>query len=168
MYDHIDAPSEFEYPAESLLPLRGVLTAADINGPNSKNLEGDRIRRVIKRGFTTNTTVGTLSRFMSHVRKYDLSGHMDSVELAILPHDKDSRPFSRGGDSGSLVVDAHRRFAALLTGGAASDFSRKTDSFDITYATPMEWVWELIQDEFPGANLYFDDFDAFLSDVIAA
>ena len=99
-------PSEFEYPEEGLLPVQGVLSAADINNPNSKNLEGERIRRVIKRGFTTNTTVGTLSRFMSHGRKYFATGNLDSVEVAILPHNNDSIAFSRGGDSGALIVDA--------------------------------------------------------------
>jgi hypothetical protein len=71
-----------------------------------------------------------------------------------------SRPFSRGGDSGSLIVDALGRLVALLTGG--------TDSFDITYATLLEWLWGLIKDEFPSADLYFDDLEAFLSDVVKA
>ncbi|THH28675.1 hypothetical protein EUX98_g5521 [Antrodiella citrinella] len=163
MYDRTDVPSEFRYPEEGLLPVQGMLTAAEINNPNSKNIEGERIRRVIKRGTTTLTTVGTLSKFMSHVRKYSLYGHMDSIEVAILPHDNDSGPFSRGGDSGSLVVDARRRFAALLTGGTGN-----TDSSDITYATLMEWVWVVIKDEYEGANLYCEDLKAFLADVATA
>jgi hypothetical protein len=162
MYDHIDMPSEFEYPEEGLLPVQGMLSAADINNPNSKNLEGERIRRVIKRGFTTNTTVGTLSRFMSHGRKYFATGNLDSVEVAILPHDNDSIAFSRGGDSGALIVDALGRFVALLTGGT----NKGTDSSDITFATLMEWVWDLIKDKFPGADLYFDDLEGFLADVV--
>jgi hypothetical protein len=162
MYDRIDVPSEFDYPEEGLLPVQGMLSAADINNPNSMNVEGDRIRRVIKRGFTTNTTVGTLSGFMSHVRKYSITGNLDSVEVAILPHNSSSIEFSRGGDSGALIVDAHRRFVALLTGGT----NKGTRSSDITFATPMEWVWKLVKDKFPGANLYFDDLEAFLADVV--
>lgn len=161
-YDRIDVPSEFEYPEEGLLPVQGMLSAADINNPNSKNLEGERIRRVIKRGFTANTTVGTLSRFMSHSRKYFATGNLDSVEVAILPHDNDSVAFSRGGDSGALIVDALGRFVALLTGGT----NKGTDSSDITFATLMEWVWDHIKDKFPGANLYFDDLEGFLADVV--
>ena len=162
MYDRIDVPSKFKYPEEGLLSVQGMLSAADINNPNSKNLEGERTRRVIKRGFTTNTTVGTLSGFMSHGRKYSTAGKLDSVEVAILPHDIDSIAFSKDGDSGALIVDALGRFVALLTGGT----DKGTDPSDITYATPMEWVWDLIKDRFPGANLYFDDLEGFLADVV--
>jgi hypothetical protein len=158
MYGHVDVPSEFQYPQGGLLPLRGTLTSEDINNPDSKNLEGERIRRVIKRGFTTLTTVGTLSKFISHVHKYTVLGHIDPTEVAILPHDNDSGPFSRGGDSGSLIIGALRRFAALLTGGTG-----KTDSSDITFATLIEWVWVLIKAEYSGANLYFEDLEAFLA-----
>ena len=56
MYDHIDMPSEFKYPKEGLPPVQGMFSAADINNPNSKNLEGKPICYVIKRRFTTTTT----------------------------------------------------------------------------------------------------------------
>ncbi|KAH9001043.1 hypothetical protein EDB92DRAFT_1962115 [Lactarius akahatsu] len=162
MYDSTDVPSEFEYPDEGLLPVQGMLSAVDINNPNGKNLEGERIRRVIKHGFTTGTTIGSLSGFMSHVRKDFATGNLDSVEVAILPHDNHSIAFSRGGDSGAFIVDALGRFAALLTSG----ISKGTDSSDITYATLMEWVWDLIKDKFPGANLCFDDLEDFLAEVV--
>jgi hypothetical protein len=81
MYDRINVPFEFEYPDEDLCPLQGVLTADEINNPNNKTLEGDRIRRVIKRGFATCTTVDTLSSFMSHVRQYFPAGNLDSVDV---------------------------------------------------------------------------------------
>ena len=35
MCDLIDVPSEFEYPEEELLPIRGMLSAENINNPNS-------------------------------------------------------------------------------------------------------------------------------------
>jgi len=140
MYDRIDVPSEFQYPEDGLLPLQGMLTADLINDPNSENLRRELTRRVIKRGFTTLTTVGTLSKFMSHVRMYTVLGYMDSIEVAILPHDNHSEPFSRGGDSGSLVVDAHRRFVALLTGGTG-----KSEFSDISFATLLWWIWILIE-----------------------
>jgi hypothetical protein len=107
---------------------------------------------VIKRGFTTLTTVGGLSRFLSHVRRHFATGNIDSVEAAIHPHNNDSGPFSRGGDSGSVIVDALGRFVALLTCGTG-----KTDSSDITFGTPMHWLWLLILAKFDGANLYWDD-----------
>lgn len=151
MYDRFDAPHEFVYPPEGLFELRGILTQEGIRGPNNKTPAGDPIRRVIKRGFTTLTTVGGLSGFRSHARRYFATGNIDSLEAAIHPHNSNSGPFSRGGDSGSVIVDAHGRFVALLTGGTGT-----TDSSDITFGTPMHWLWDLIRREFHGANLCWD------------
>ncbi|KAM5533614.1 hypothetical protein V8D89_012727 [Ganoderma adspersum] len=161
IYHRIDVQSEFEYPDDGLLTLRGMLTAAQVNNPNTFNLQGDHIRRVLKRGFTTNTTVGTLTRFMSFVRKYFITGNLESLEMPILSHEHDSGTFSKGGDSGSLIVSPQGEFVALLTGGT----NNGTDGFDITFATLFEWVWDLVKEEFPGANLYFDNLQEFLSDV---
>ncbi|KAI0320034.1 hypothetical protein OF83DRAFT_1169689 [Amylostereum chailletii] len=161
MYERIDVPSEFKYPDDGLLTLGGVLTADQVNNPNTLNLQGDRIRRVLKRGFTTNTTVGTLTRFMSFVRKYFPIGNVDSLEMPILSHEHDSGTFSKAGDSGSLIVSAVGEFVALLTGGT----NEGTDGSDITFATLFEWVWDLVKGEFPGANLYFDNLQEFLDDV---
>ncbi|KIO23305.1 hypothetical protein M407DRAFT_214897 [Tulasnella calospora MUT 4182] len=161
MYERIDVPSEFKYPENGLLTLGGILTADQVNNPNTLNLQGDRIRRVLKRGFTTNTTVGTLTRFMSFVRKYFVTGSMESLEVPILSHENDSGTFSRGGDSGSLIVSAVGEFVALLTGGT----NKGTGGSDITFATLFEWVWGLVKEEFPGANLYFENLEEFLADV---
>ncbi|EJC99999.1 uncharacterized protein FOMMEDRAFT_142497 [Fomitiporia mediterranea MF3/22] len=161
MYERIDVPSEFKYPDDGLLTLRGMLTADQVNNPNTLNLQGDRIRRVLKRGFTTNTTVGTLTRFMSFVRKYFITGNVESLEVPILSHEHDSGTFSKGGDSGSLIVSAHGEFVALLTGGT----NKGMDGSDITFATLFEWIWDLVKEEFPGANLYLDNLQEFLADV---
>ncbi|KAL1749250.1 hypothetical protein HDZ31DRAFT_71061 [Schizophyllum fasciatum] len=162
MYDRVDLPSEFKYPEDGLLVLKGMLTAEEINNPNSLSLQGDLIRRVIKRGSTTNTTVGTLTCFMSYVRKYFPTGDIESLEVPILSHEHDNGTFSKGGDSGSLIVSALGQFVALLTGGT----NKGTDGSDITFATPFEYVWELVKDEYPGANLYFDDTEAFFANVV--
>jgi hypothetical protein len=108
---------------------------------------------VIKRGFTTLTTISGLSGFLSHIRRYFTMGNIDSVEAVIHPHN-DSGPFSRGSDSGSVIVDALGGFVALLTGGTG-----KTDSLDITFGMPMHWLWLLILAKFDSANLYWDDND---------
>ncbi|GBE88767.1 hypothetical protein SCP_1401720 [Sparassis crispa] len=152
MYPRIDAPSDFDYPAERLLELRGVLSAEEIRTPNNKDHKGDPMRYIIKRGLTTLTTIGCLSGFESHVRHYFALGSRDSVEAAVYPYDNDSGPFSRGGDSGSIIVDALGKVVALLTGGTGP-----TDSSDITFGSPMYWLWEIIKAQFPGANLYFED-----------
>ena len=161
MYDRIDVPSEFKYPEEGLLQVRGMLSATSINNPNSKNLAGDPIRRVIKRGFSSNTTIGTLSGFNSCIRKYFATGELTSIEVAILPHDNHSTVFSKKGDSGALVVDALGQFVAILTAGT----NKGTDSSDVTYATHLQWIWGLIKEKFPGANLYFDDLEGFLAEA---
>src|SRR5277367_6882544 len=97
IYERVDVPSEFKYPDNGLLVLRGMLNADQINNPTNLNLQGDRVRRVLKRGFTTNTTVGTLTRFMSFVRQYFRTGNEESLEVAILSHEQDSGTFSKGG-----------------------------------------------------------------------
>ena len=147
-----DALSEFDYPEDRLFRLRGILTAAQIRQPNNQNSKGDPVRFVIKRGHTTFTTIGCLTGFESHQRRYGLVGNFDSIEAAIYPYDNDSGPFSRGGDSGALIAGPEAEFTALLTGGTGP-----TDSSDVTYGTPMYWLWEdVIKPKFPGANLYFD------------
>ncbi|KAG8985958.1 hypothetical protein FRB94_003252 [Tulasnella sp. JGI-2019a] len=153
IYERVDVPSDFKYPDNGLLRLRGMLTADQVNNPTNLNLEGDRVRRVLKRGFTTNTTVGTLTRFMSFVRQYFRTGNVESLEVAIFSHEHDTGTFSKGGDSGSLIVSTIGEFVALLTGGT----NKGTDASDITYGTLFEWVWDLVKAEFPGANLHFDN-----------
>ena len=100
------------------------------------------------------TTIGCLTGFESHVHRYFALDSRDSVEAAVYPYDNDSGPFSRVRDSGSIIVDALGKFVALLTGGTGP-----TDSSDITFGSPMYWLWETIKVQFPGANLYFEDDD---------
>jgi hypothetical protein len=152
MYPCINAPSDFDYPVERLLKLQGILSAEEIRTPNNRDHKGDPMQYVIKRGHTTLTTIGCLNGFESHVRRYSTLGSRDSVEAAVYPYDNDSGPFSRGGDSGSIIVDALGKFVALLTGGTGPP-----DSSDITFGTPMHWLWDVIKTWFPGANLYIED-----------
>ncbi|KAK0190382.1 hypothetical protein F5146DRAFT_1137223 [Armillaria mellea] len=154
MYPRIDAPSNFVYPVERLLELRGILSAEEMRTPNNKDHKGDPMRYVIKRGLSTLTTIGCLTGFDSHVRRYSALGSRDSVEAAVYRYDNDSGPFSKSGDSGSIIVDAHGKFVALLTGGTG-----RTDSSDITFGTPMYWLWDIIKAQFSGASLCFEDDD---------
>ncbi|KZS99958.1 uncharacterized protein LAESUDRAFT_769211 [Laetiporus sulphureus 93-53] len=152
MYPRVDVPSEFNYPADRLLKLRGILSAEEIGKPNGKDRKGNPVRYVIKRGLTTLTTIGRLSGFESHVRRYFGVGTRNSVEGAVFPYDNDSGPFSRGGDSGSGIVTGDGKFVLILTGGTGP-----TDSPDITFGTPVHWLWDVIKAAFPGAVLYWDD-----------
>ena len=152
MHKRFDAPHGFLYRPEGLFELRGNLTQEEIHTPNNKTPRGNPIRLIIRRGLT-HTTVGGLSGFLSHVRRYSPTGNIDSVEVAIHPHNG-CGPFFRGGDSGSVVVDALSRFVALLTGRTGS-----TNSSDITFGTPMHWIWLQILAKFEGAIPYWDDDD---------
>ncbi|KAF8873982.1 hypothetical protein CPB84DRAFT_1798064 [Gymnopilus junonius] len=162
MYERDDVISEFKYPDHGMFTLSGMLTAEKVNNPNALNLQGDRVRRVLKRGLTTNTTVGTVTGFMSFLRRYFPTGNVESLELAILSHENESDTFSKGGDSGALIVSATGEFVALLTGG----ISKGKDGSDITFGTLFEWIWMLVKEEFPDAVLYFDNLEEFLADVV--
>ena len=98
---------------------------------------------------------------MSFVRQYFPTGNLESLGVSILSHEQDYATFSKGGDSGSLIVSTIGEYLGLLTGGTYSG----TDSSDITYATPFDWVWDLVKAEFPGADLNFDNIEEFLADV---
>ncbi|KAH9945505.1 uncharacterized protein BXZ73DRAFT_96322 [Epithele typhae] len=147
-----DAPSEFDYPEDRLYLIQTILAAAQTREPDSQDIKGDPTRFVIKRGQTTRTTVGRLNGFESRERRYSLFGNFDSVGMAVCPYDSDSGPFSRGGDSGVAIVGANNDFVAQLTSGTGS-----AHSSDITYGTPIEWLWnDVIKVEFPNAVLFFD------------
>ena len=145
-------PSDFRFPFDSLLELRGILSAKEIQTPNDRDRKGDPIRHVAKCGLASATTIGCLTGFESHVRRYFALGSRDSVEAAVYPHNNDSGPFSKAGDSGSIIVDARGKFVALLTSGTGP-----TDTSDITYGSPIHWLWDIIKAEFPGADLDFED-----------
>ena len=161
-------PSIFEYPFDDrLLELRGILSAEEIRTPDNIDSKfRDPMRYVIKRGLTTLTTIGCLNGFDSYVRRYFAIGSRDSVEVAVHPYgiDRDESsylseklnfgPFSRLGDSGSIIVDPLGKFVALLT----SATGQRTTS-DITFGSPMYWLWEVIEAQFPGAKLIFEDDD---------
>lgn len=152
LYSRLDVPSEFDYPEDRLYQLKVILAAAKIRQPGSQDIKGDPTRFVIKRGLTTLTTVGRLNGFESYKRVYNILGTFDSIEAAVYPYDNDSGPFSRRGDSGAAIVGAKNDIVAQLTGCAGS-----SDSSDITYGTPMEWLWNVvIKGEFPNAVLVFD------------
>lgn len=151
--------SDFDYPLNRLFKLQGILSAEEMRTPDDNN-SGEPMRYVIKHGSTQHTTIGCLNGFESHVLCYTALGTRDSVEAAVYSYgtychsfynSEDYRPFSRAGDSGSLIADAHGKAAALLTSGTGPAHSP-----DIAYGVPMHWFWDIIEAQFPGANLYFD------------
>ncbi|KAH7890436.1 hypothetical protein F5I97DRAFT_1922768 [Phlebopus sp. FC_14] len=144
-----DLTSGSNYPDERLLEPGGILAEDRMRHPDTKDHDGENCLYVIKRGLTTLTTIGHATGFFSHAREYFANQtHRDSIEWAILPYDNDSGAFSKGGDSGSMIASGIGEFGGLLTGG-----SGRTESSDITYATPMFWLWLIIKAKFPNANL---------------
>jgi len=155
MYPRDDMRSNFTYPPDRLLKLRGIMSAEEIRAPTSTDPDDptvDHPRYVLKRGIATRTTIGRLSGFESHIRRYFAIGARDSTEVAICSYDTNSGPFSRGGDSGSIVANARGKYVGMFTSGAGA-----TDSSDISFASPMYCLWDIIKAQFPGAKLYFED-----------
>ncbi|KAF8896744.1 hypothetical protein CPB84DRAFT_1848107 [Gymnopilus junonius] len=162
MYEWDDIISEFKYPNHGMFTLGGMLTAKKVNNPNTLNLQGDRVHHVLKHGLTTNMTISMVTGFRSFLRRYFPTGNVESLKLAILSHENESSTFSKGGNSGSLIISATGEFVALLTGG----ISKRTDGSDITFGTLFEWIWMLVKEEFPEAVLYFDNLEEFLTDMV--
>ena len=94
----VDVPSDFDYPIQRLLELRGILSPQEMRTPSNHDRNGDPTRYVIKRGPTTLTTIGRLNGFESHVRRYHVLGSRDSVEAAVYPYDNRSGTFAEEGD----------------------------------------------------------------------
>ena len=106
--------------------LRGLGTLASLREEPLQ--PGDR---VAKRGRTTGVTRGIVSAIEVDrvLVGYDRGELRFDDQVEITPSGR--VPFSRGGDSGSLIVDARRRPSALLFAG---------NDADTTYANPLPAV----------------------------
>ncbi|KIM38953.1 hypothetical protein M413DRAFT_29865 [Hebeloma cylindrosporum] len=91
---------------------------------------------VLKNGNTSKLTVGRLNTIRSLVRYYfDGNPGEISKEIAVLPRNSKSGPFSAPGDSGSVVVDGVGRICGILTGGDGA-----TDVSDCTFLTSINFL----------------------------
>ena len=140
----------FDFPGDRLLKLRGTITDDEMRKPTMVDENGDGCIMVLKRGRTTGLTVGRANNIFSYTRIY-FGGRYTGVskEWAILPFDNKSGAFSAKGDSGSVVVDGAGRIGGLLTGG-----SGPTDSTDVTYVTPIDFVLKTIRSHKSLARAY--------------
>jgi len=150
MFPRADATTTFKYPDDRLLELRDLIQEDQMCNPYMLDHDGEPCLFVIKNGNATGVTIGRTTGTFSFVREYFNNGtHQTSMEWAILPYDNKSGIFSAPSDSGSIIVDGCGRFGGLLTGG-----SGKTESSDVTYATPFFWLLPRIKaNGFPGAHL---------------
>lgn len=147
MYPRDDGQTTFKYPSDRLLELHDMITEACMRDPDMLDHDNKTCLFVIKNGNATGITIGRATGIFSFVRA-DLSGQ-GSKEWAIYNYDNKSGVFSARGDSGSIIVDGLGRIGGLLTGGAG-----KTETSDVTYSTPMFWLWPRIKQHFPNAHLY--------------
>jgi hypothetical protein len=137
----------FKYPHDRLLPLRDMITEECMREPDMLDHDNVTCLLVIKNGNATDVTIGRATGIFSFVRD-DETGQ-ESMGWAIYNYDNKSGEFSAPGDSGSIIVDRLGRIGGLLTGGTG-----RTETSDVTYATPMWWLWPRIKQHFPNAHLY--------------
>ncbi|TFK49387.1 hypothetical protein OE88DRAFT_422270 [Heliocybe sulcata] len=147
MYPGDDEQTTFKYPSDRLLGLRDIIAEERMCNPDLRDHDNETCLFVIKNGNATGVTIGRATGIFSFVRA-DLSSQ-GSKAWAIYNYDNKSGAFSARGDSGSIIVDGLGRIGGLLTGGAG-----KTETSDVTYRTPMFWLWPRIKQHFPHAHLY--------------
>ena len=146
MYPRYDGKTTFKYPDNRLLPLHSTITEERMCEPDMLDHDNEACLLVIKNGNATGITIGRASGIFSFVLDDDIA--QESMEWAIYNIDNKSGVFSAPGDSGSIIVDGLGRIGGLLTGGTG-----KTETSDVTYATPMWWLWPCIKQHFPNAHL---------------
>ncbi|KAI0532351.1 hypothetical protein GGR58DRAFT_517784 [Xylaria digitata] len=109
---------------------------------------------VAKRGATTGLTVGTKSGIEAVVRQpsKDLAGDVYSWELLIVPENGANR-FSAKGDSGAAIFNTNGCVVGIVTASngvtdetPASEMAKLPEGTDITFAAPIKWVLDDIQD----------------------
>jgi hypothetical protein len=129
MYPRDDGGTTFKYPQNRLLELRGMITEERMRRPDMLDHD-NKCLLVIKSGNATGVTIGRATGIFSFVRN-EVTGE-ESREWAIYNYDNESGVFSKPGDSGSIIADGLGQIGGMLTGGTG-----KTETSDVTYATPM-------------------------------
>ena len=129
-------PHPFTYPQDRLLRLSGTIPDGELRRPTTLNMNDDPCLVVIKRSAASGLTFGHAHDIVSYARDYYNGGDTKgSKDWSIRPAPGLPGPFSRKSDSGAVIVDGRGRIGGLLTGG-----SGLTDSLDITYATPINFL----------------------------
>jgi len=155
MYPRSDGRKAFKYPEGRQLKVNGIISKELLVDPDLLDCNDQPCLIVLKDGNTTGLTVGRATGMESFVRDDDTGD--ESIELAVYNYDRKSGVFSAKGDSGSLIVDGLGRMVGLLNGGSSKAGLVGTD---VTYATPLWWLWLMIKAKYPHADLYRDTFFA--------
>ncbi|CUS13211.1 unnamed protein product, partial [Tuber aestivum] len=141
MFPNATNRHRFKYPFDRLFQVRDIIPDDELYNPHMADQQGEPCLVVIKRGITTGLTIGRANNIASYVRYYNADGsEVTSTEWPIFNYDDNHGPFSRCGDSGSAIVDSLGRLGGLLTGGGGL-----TDRTDITYATPVSFIFESLK-----------------------
>ncbi|KAF8970307.1 hypothetical protein BDZ97DRAFT_1753925 [Flammula alnicola] len=154
--------NKFTWPGNRLLKLSGPIPQAEMRHPPMSDPDGEACITVLKRGRTTDVTVGkATTNFVSYTRNLYLSepdserdgtaAAAASKALAVIPLDKECGPFAAKGDSGAVVVDGVGRIAGILTGGGGGGAN---DACDVAYVTPIEFIMEVVHKFEPLADAY--------------
>lgn len=150
MRSHPVNSERFLFPVDRLLRLHGIIPEEEIRHPDKLDRDPAGCLIVLKLGGTTGLTIGRANNVFSYTRRHFSENNSgDSMEWAILPFDHSSGAFSAAGDSGSAIVDGTGRIGGLLTSGSGA-----TDSIDVTYATPIDFVLETIRSSEPLSKAY--------------
>jgi hypothetical protein len=154
MYPHITNPPSFKYPPNRLLRISGVVPDSELwnLSPRTVDHNDDPCIMVIKRGHTSDLTVGRLNNIRSFTRYLDRFAGIEngiSKEVVVLPRDSKLGAFSCCGDSGSAVVDGKGRLVGLITGGSGD-----TEVSDCTYVTSISFILKRMREMGIKANLF--------------
>ena len=147
MYPRSDSRKAFKYPEGRQLRINGIVSRELLANPDLLDDNDHPCLIVVKDGNATDLTVGRATGMESFVRDDDTKE--ESTELAIYNYNKKSGVFSAKGDSGSLIVDGLGRMVGLLHSGT----SKAGLEADVTYATPIWWLWPRIKAKYPHADL---------------
>ena len=120
------------------LKLEGCIPEDEMKHPKMTDMDGEPCLIVAKRGPTTRVTWGRANEVKS-VRR--TGPEVTSREWCVVGL-AESQPFSKKGDSGSVVFDLEGRIGGIMTAGAGL-----TDSVDTTYVTPMVWLLSDIKEQ---------------------
>ncbi|OTA92549.1 hypothetical protein M434DRAFT_396327 [Hypoxylon sp. CO27-5] len=128
----------FELPPNDNMVLNGVVPLEELRNPKMKDVNDMSCLIVGKRGATTGVTWGCGNWVTSIVQRDGLVTNEWGVLCLFRKH---FVPFSKNGDSGSVVFDIRGRVVGIMTSGEGM-----TDTLDITYVTPMEWLLKDMKD----------------------